>query len=98
MTKNPYLNAIMASAYIVVIVEVIQYVTRVLKGAQESILIPMVMLSLFVCSAALMGFLFVSEPAKLFLDGKRDQAVTFFFKTLGLFAVFTIALLALLLR
>jgi len=48
----------------------------------------MTMLSLFVLSAAIMGYLFLSEPLQLFLENKKQEAVTFFAKTVGIFACF----------
>jgi len=89
MIKNPYINAFLAAVYIVVIVLAIQSLQGIAKSHQ-SVLVPMVMLSLFVISAALMGVLFVYTPAKMFLDNQREAALTFFFKTVGTFACFAV--------
>ncbi len=97
MTKNPFINAALAAIYIVVIVNIINY-TRVIQPP-ETILIPIVMLSLLTLSVAVMGYLFISQPIQLYLDGEKKQAVAFFLKTLAAFAVITILFaLALLLR
>src|SRR5258705_5173767 len=92
--KKPFLHALAAALYIVIIVLSINGVTSFLP--QQTILIPMVMLSLFVLSAAVMGFLFLSEPLKLYLDGQKQESVEFFGKNLGVFACFVIVFLILL--
>jgi hypothetical protein len=86
--QKPFLRALGAAAYIVIIVFVVDTVTRTLKAQNESIIIPMTVLSLFVLSAAIMGYLFLSEPLYLLTENKKPEAITFFFKTLGIFACF----------
>ena len=85
--KSPLSNAVFAAGYIVVLVSVLNEVGSMVT-LQKTIFIPIVMISLFVLSAAVMGFLFVYEPIKLLFENKNDQAVAFFFKTLITFAVF----------
>src|ERR1051325_10975661 len=97
MIKNPYLNAVWAALYIVIIVTVINKFTSIV-AIQQTLYIPMVMLSLFVFSAAIMGLLFIYEPLKLFLEGKKEAGLHFFFKTLGTFALCILAFVTLLLR
>jgi nitrate reductase NapE component len=41
-----------------------------------------------------MGYLFLSEPLMLYFDGKKQEAVTFFFTTVGTFAIITAAFVA----
>jgi hypothetical protein len=84
--KKPFLYALGAVVYIVVIVLGVQ-ATKFFPE-KETIIIPMTMLSLFVLSAAVMGYLFLSEPLKLFLEGQKQEAVVFFGKTVGIFACF----------
>lgn len=92
MTKNPLYNALLAAGYIVLVVSAIS----MFEGAEgpETILVPITMLSLFVLSAALMGYLFFYQPAMLYLDGNKTEAVNLFLKTLGFFAGITVLLLA----
>ena len=59
----------------------------ILESLGPSVLVPMVMLGVFVLSAAVMGFLFVSRPFELFLENHKHEAIKFFAKTLGAFAV-----------
>lgn len=92
--KNPFLNAVLAAAYIVLVVVVISlFVDREGEAGSLILLIPMAMLSLFVLSAAVMAYLFLFQPFALWSDGKRQEAVTFFLKTVGAFAVITAAVL-----
>jgi len=93
--KKPILYAFVATVYIVFIVSLINFTTHLLP--KETILIPMVMLGLFVLSAAVMGFLFLSEPLTLYLDGQKKEALIFFGKILGSFACFVILLVVILL-
>lgn len=62
---------------------------------EESIFVPIAMLSLFVFSASTMSYLFLYEPLCLLLDGKRKEAVVLFFQTLGVFAASAVVLLLL---
>lgn len=88
--KKPFLYALGSALYIVGIVSVISFVASALKNQKDTIVIPMVMLSLFVLSAAVMGFLFLSEPLRLLIENKKQEAIVFFFKTVGIFACFVV--------
>lgn len=95
MNKNPFLNALFAALYIVLIVSIMFNIDP--DGREETIFIPIAMLGLFVLSAAVMGYLFVYEPLRLHLDNQRKEAVAFFFKTVGTFAGFVLLFLVFLL-
>ena len=86
--KKPFLRAFGAALYIVVIVFVAQAVGSVLKDQNDSIIIPMTMLSLFVLSAAIMGYLFLSETLQLLIENRKQEAIIFFAKVVGFFACF----------
>ena len=86
--------AFAAALYIVIIVFAINFVTKILP--KETIIIPMVMLGLFVLSAAIMGFLFLYEPLQLYFDNKKQEALLFFGKIVGFFACFVALFLVLL--
>jgi hypothetical protein len=94
--KKPFLHALGATIYIVFIVSVVQIVTSLLKNQNESVIIPMTILSLFVLSAAIMGYLFLSEPLYLLMENRKQEAIIFFAKTVGIFACF-VAIFAILL-
>jgi len=88
MTKNPFINAVAASLYIVGVVSFINFL-KVLGDEPDTILIPMAMLSLLVLSVAVMAFLFFFQPVQLLIDGDRLGAASLFLKTLATFAVIT---------
>src|SRR3989344_8851995 len=88
--KKPFLHALGAVIYIVFIVLVIQGSNYLLKEVMGTIIIPMTMLSLFVLSAAVMGYFFLSEPLYLLVENKKKEAITFFAKTVGVFACFVL--------
>jgi hypothetical protein len=84
--KKPFYYALGAASYIVIIVFSINLMSTLLP--EDNIIMPIVGLSLFVLSAAIMGFLFLSEPLRLYLDGNKKEAATFFSKIVGYFACF----------
>lgn len=88
--KNPFLNALLAALYIISLVSAIFYGGPLLSGKEETVLIPITMLSLFVLSAAVMGFLFLSKPLQLYFDGSKREAAAFFLKTVLSFAAITL--------
>jgi hypothetical protein len=85
-TPTPLRNAIVAALYIALIVSAINWFGSMFENTEDTIMAPMVMLSLFVLSAAIMGYLFVYEPVRLYLDGRKEEALPFFAKTVGVFA------------
>jgi len=88
--KKPFLHASGAAAYIVIIVLVMQGASYLLKSMNGTFVIPMTVLSMFVLSAAIMCFLFLSEPLYLLAENKKQEAVVFFGKTVGFFACFVL--------
>ena len=92
MTLNPFYNALLAAGYIVLVVFTITAFEK--PNSPDTILIPIAMLSLFVLSAALMGYIFFYQPATLYLDGNKKEAVDLFLKTVGFFACIVVVLFA----
>ncbi len=88
--KKPFLHALIAVLYIVSLVLIVNLTSKI--PPKETIIIPMAMLSLFVLSVAVMGFLFLSEPLQLLIEKKKQEAIIFFTKTVGFFALFAIIL------
>ena len=84
--KNPYLNAVLAAVYIVLIVLVIHGFAIVGEDKEDTIIIPMTMLSLLVLSVSVMGGLFALQPLRMYLDGQKQEAVKFFTRTVATFA------------
>ena len=95
MTKKAILNAVLAELYIIALVWVMDNVIME-TGLEDVILIPIMMLSLFVLSAAVMGYLFVYEPGRRYLDGEKKEAVELFLKTVGIFAIIAAIILSIL--
>lgn len=94
MTKNPYINAFAALAYIVGIVLVLNFVTKRASFQGNNLIAPITMLSVFTLSAGVMGYIFISQPVLLYLDGKKKEAVRLFLHTGGVFAAIVAVILA----
>lgn len=94
MTKNPILNAILAAGYICGLVSLMSLFVDSEVEHVVPMLIPILMLSLFTLSAAVMTMIFFYEPFRMYFDGQKQEAVTLVVKTVGYFAVFAVAVLA----
>jgi len=90
--NKPSLNALSAAVYIALVASALYYFPK--TSVEESVLAPIVMLSLFVLSAALMGYFFAYQPIRLLTEGKQREAVKFFFSTIAIFACITGAVVA----
>lgn len=89
MTKNPFINAVAASVYIVFVATIMNYGSKMF-GEADTAITPIAVLSLFVLSAAFMGYAFLSQPLQLYLDGKKKEGASLFLRTVGVFAVITV--------
>ena len=99
MSKNPFYNALAALAYIVFVVLTINLIdeTEVNTGMGQYVM-PIMVISIFTLSAAVMGYIFCFKPISLLLEGRKEEAVKLFLKTVAVFGLITlsIAFLALL--
>lgn len=95
MTRNPFLNALAAVLYIVAVASVMYY-GLASSGREDTVIIPIAIISLFTLSAAVMGYIFLYQPIQLFLEGKKKAAVNLFTKTVGAFAAVTLLILLIL--
>ena len=96
-TPTPLRNALFAALYIAGIVSVINLFGTFLSDKPDnSFMAPIVILSLLVLSTALMGYLFVGEPLRMYIDGQKKEALTFFWKTIGIFAACALVFIILL--
>lgn len=95
MSKNPVINALSASAYILFIVSVMSWGTQY-APKEDSFLAPVAVISLFTLSAAVMGYIFCYAPLMLYFDGKKKGAVTLFLQTVGVFGLLTALFMGLL--
>ena len=96
MSKNPLINALSASAYIILIVSIMTFVTKPLRNKPDTFFAPVIVLSLLKLSVAVMAFLFFYQPVLIFIEGKKKEAVNLFVKTVGIFAAITTIVLILL--
>jgi hypothetical protein len=96
MTRNPLINALSASAYIILGVTIMTFVTKPLRNKPDTFFAPIVVLSLLTLSVAVMAILFFYQPLMLFIEGKKKDSVNLFIKTVGIFAVITAVVLILL--
>jgi hypothetical protein len=96
VSKNPIINALSASAYIILVVTVMTFVTKPLRNKPDTFIAPITVLSVLTLSVTVMAFLFFYQPLQLFIEGKKKQAVNLFVKTVGVFAALTGVILILL--
>lgn len=96
MSKNPIVNALGASGYILLIVTVMNFIMSTQRDKPDTIGAPITMLSMLTLSAAVMSYLFFYQPVQLLIEGKKKAAVDLFVRTVGVFAVFTAIVLILL--
>lgn len=97
MSKNPFINALSASAYILIVVSVMNFLSKTLGSKPDSVFAPVLFLSMLTLSVSVMAYLFLYQPIQFLIDGKKKDALHLFVRTVGTFAFFTIILLALLL-
>ncbi|MBX4196647.1 hypothetical protein KW805_03600 [Candidatus Pacearchaeota archaeon] len=88
--RRAFFNAVGTAAYIILVVLFIVSLQRFSSKPENPILIPIAMLSLFVCSAAITGFLVFGKPLMLYIDGKKKESVSLLIHTLGMLVVITI--------
>ena len=96
MTKNPIVNALGASAYILLGVVVMSFVSKSLANKPDTFFAPVVFLSLLTLSVAVMAFMFFYQPLQLLIDGKKKESFDLLLKTIGAFGLMTVAVLLLL--
>jgi hypothetical protein len=93
MTKNPFINALSASGYILLVVAVLQFIMQTQKNKPDTFMAPITVLFMLTLSVSVMAYLFFYQPLQLFIGGKKKQAVDLFVKTVGIFAAFTTVVL-----
>ena len=86
MSKNPFINALGAAGYISLLATSVFTMPKYITDNELGMMAPILFLSLFVISAALMGYLFVYPSARLLVEGKQAEATKLFLTTLFSFA------------
>lgn len=92
MSKNPFVNALAASGYISLIVTLIFNSPKLVTDNELGMMAPILFLSTFVFSAALMGYFFIYQPIQLLIEGKKEEATKLFLTTVASFACITITM------
>lgn len=96
MSKNPIINALSASVYIILVVSIVNFITQPLKNKPDTFFAPVTVLFVLTLSVAVMAYIFFYQPLRYFIEGKKKEAVNLFVKTVGIFAAFTVIVLILL--
>ncbi len=89
MSKNPIINALSASGYIILVVALMNFLMQTQKNKPDTIFAPITMLSLLTLSVTVMAYLFFYKPLQFFIDGKKKEGLNLFIKTVGIFATTT---------
>lgn len=92
--KNALIDAVATALYVFAVGSFLFYGGEAKIGQAHVVLVPIVMLSLFVFSAAFTGVLMFGKPVLWYLDGRKEEALALVAWTLGIF--FLITLIALL--
>lgn len=96
MSKNPFINAIGASSYIILVVSIITFISQTQKNKPDTFFAPIIFLSLLTLSVVFMAYVFFYQPIQLFIEGKKKQGINLFVHTVGVFAAITAIILILL--
>ena len=90
------MNSLITAAYVILVALFIYLASQGLFEQNNTVLIPIAMLMLFVFSAALTGFLIFGKPFMWYLNNKKKEALSLLFYTLGIFLAITVIALLLL--
>lgn len=93
--KRALIDSLGTVIYVILVVSFI-FSLQNFPTLQNTIFIPISMLLLFVCSAAITGFLVFGKPIMLYIDGKKKEAVSLLGYTLGILVLITLILFILL--
>ncbi len=96
ITKQALINSAGTVLYVIAVALFMYYGTLIKIGRSNSILVPIALLLLFVLSASVTGYLMLSKPAQMYLDGKKKEALSLLTKTIIFFGIFTVVALGLL--
>ena len=87
--KYAAVNSLGTAFYIIFVILSIHFLRRYF-GEMESLIIPILMLMLFVFSAAFTGTLVFGRPIIWYLDGRKKEALALLFYTLVIFMLLTV--------
>jgi hypothetical protein len=87
--KRAFIDSVGTAAYIILVVSFI-FSLQIFSSKEDNIIIPIAMLLLFVCSAAITGFLVFGKPVMLYMDGKKKEAVSLLVYTIVILFLITL--------
>jgi len=87
--KRAFIDSIGTAAYVILVASFI-FSLQFFAPKKDIIIIPIAMLLLFVCSAAITGFLVFGKPVMLYMDGKKKDAISLLSYTLGILFLITL--------
>jgi len=87
--KRAIIDSVGTAVYIILVVSFI-FSLQIFSSKPDTIIIPIAMLLLFVCSAAITGFLVFGKPVMLYIDGKKREAISLLGYTLGILVFLTL--------
>ena len=88
--KYAAMNSLGTAAYIVFVVSLIFFFGSRFPEDGKTVFAPIAMLMLFVFSAAFTSALVFGRPVIWYLDGKKKEALSLLFYTLGIFLAITL--------
>ncbi len=88
MSRHPIINGIAALAYIALVSFIMNFSSKMISRSNSPVA-AIAVISLFTLSAAVMGYIFCYQPAQLYFDNKKKQAIKLFIQTVIAFAVMT---------
>ena len=99
MKKSTYFLTSLASAtgvlaYVAAIALLMSNGQNIFSQQSNSFLMPMLMLLLFIISAAITGLLVLGKPIHLYMGGLKKEAIILLFSTLGWLVLFLILVVA----
>ena len=92
--KAAALNAVGTTLYVAAVASFLFYAPHF--DRVPNVLIPIGMLLLFVCSAAITGMFVVGKPVMWYLDGKKKDATALLFSTVAFLFAISVLLFSLL--
>ena len=91
ITKYAALNALGTAAYISLVASLLFYAQELFgnENVNDTVLIPIAMLLLFVLSASITGGLVLGRPILWYLEGRKKDAISLLVTTIGILSVIT---------
>lgn len=84
-------HTLLTAAYVILIASFLFYVPKYLQSNEpDTVLVPVIMLSLLVFSVALTGSLLFGLPVLWYLEGRKKDSLALLSYTLGFFFIFTV--------